>query len=270
MKIRQATPADYEQMKAIWRVCFDDEEAFIALFFEYSDYWQALVMEKDNALISMLYILPSTNDLWYIYACATLPQHRQQGAMAQLLDEVNKRALQAKQKGIAIVPANERLRAYYKKHGFNDDFSLKQAIFSPQNTITEIEKTELTNAEIVRIREGFYAKQFAWSETHIDLVRRTARLAQGDIVGFKHANALGYAVCEMQEWLIVKELATENTTLNTETLRTIANFLGTLFDTTKVEFRLNANSPTDGILLPFAMLKSPTPRPESYFNLALE
>ncbi len=270
MKIRPTTTADHEGMKQIWRVCFDDDEAFIALFFTYSNYWQAMVAEEDNVLISMLFALPSTNDFWYIYACATLPQYRQRGIMAQLLDAVYQRALNEKQKGIVIVPADNRLREYYKKHGFIDTFSLKKAIFTPANVVSEIEETELSVAEIVCLRGRFFYNSFAWSETHIDLVRQAVQLANGDIGTFKYQNALGYAVCEPTNHLIVKELAIERAILTTETLQTLANFLGTRFETTKVEFHLNANATIDGTREPFAMLKSPIPRTENYFNLALE
>ncbi len=270
MKIRLATTADHTQMRQIWRTCFDDDEAFIALFFTYSNYWRAMVVEEDNVLISMLFALPTTNDFWYIYACATLPQYRQRSAMAQLLNAVYQRALNEKQKGIVIVPADNHLREYYKKHGFIDTFSLKKAIFTPANANSEIEETELSTAEIVRLRDDFFNNSFAWSETHINLVRQTLQLAHGDIVTFKYQNALGYAVCEPTNHLIVKELAIECTILTTETLQTLANFLGARFNTTKIEFHLNANAPTDGTRMPFAMIKSPIPCPENYFNLALE
>ena len=72
VKIRYAKTEDFSQLKDIWLRCFNDSKEFIDLFFSYKGYWKAIVIEHNNTIVSMLFVIPTADDFWYIYAVATL------------------------------------------------------------------------------------------------------------------------------------------------------------------------------------------------------
>ena len=59
--VSQRQPDAVEQLKAIWRVCFDAEEEYLHLYFS-TRYRpdQTLVLEEDGQILGMLTLLPCT------------------------------------------------------------------------------------------------------------------------------------------------------------------------------------------------------------------
>ena len=59
--VSQRQPDAVEQLKAIWRACFDAEEEYLHLYFS-TRYRpdQTLVLEEDGQILGMLTLLPCT------------------------------------------------------------------------------------------------------------------------------------------------------------------------------------------------------------------
>ncbi len=120
--IRFATPTDLEQIKVLWKICFDDSESYVSRFLSTIGIAnRCLVYETDGRVVSMLFVLPASmivqgdvKQIHYIYACATSPGYRGKGIMAKLLDAAAQTAVYA----LVLIPANIKLSAYYKKLDF--------------------------------------------------------------------------------------------------------------------------------------------------------
>lgn len=126
MIIRIATPNDFEGLKTLWLKTFGDEEGYIDRFLR--EKWQGdscLVVEKEGAVASMLFLLHAEiitdgkrNPVWYVYACATLPEYQGRGYMQMLIEEAYCQAVSQSVFALILVPANESLFLYYEKMGF--------------------------------------------------------------------------------------------------------------------------------------------------------
>ena len=72
--VSQRQPDAVEQLKAIWRVCFDAEEEYLHLYFS-TRYRpdQTLVWEEDGQILGMLTLLPCTLRVFCQGGMAPLP-----------------------------------------------------------------------------------------------------------------------------------------------------------------------------------------------------
>ena len=102
--VSQRQPDAVEQLKAIWRACFDAEEEYLHLYFS-TRYRpdQTLVLEEDGQILGMLTLLPCTlralcQGEWrlyrasYLFAVGTLPQAQGRQIATQLLQFADKYA----------------------------------------------------------------------------------------------------------------------------------------------------------------------------------
>ena len=117
-------------VEALWRICFNDNEEFIRLFFDniYNPE-NVIAIEQNGDIVSALHILPYTIDIGgketqaaYICGVGTLPYERGKGHMSRLMkltDEVLKR------RNIPIsfiIPAEPWLFDIYEKYGYKKAF----------------------------------------------------------------------------------------------------------------------------------------------------
>lgn len=274
MKIRYAKTTEIPILKNIWLKCFEDKSEYIDSFLSFKKYWKALIVEHDNSITSMLFIIPTTDNFWYLYAIATLPQQRRKGFMSKLLNEAFQRAIKLQKKGLLLVPADNQLRKYYERLSFRVFSTLKKTILYPICSSCEIKEKRLSFSEINKIRKKFFTNTSAinWKNKHIELLKQTLNIYGGEIITFKYKNALGYIVVEEQIHLIVKEIAICNTSITKALLQEITNFLNEKYKRSeKVIFYLKEDS-SFGESFPFAMIKSSLPLPitNNYFNLALD
>lgn len=119
--IRMAKKSDFPTLKYLWHEVFGDSYDFIDSFFE-KRYESAVVFEKDSAVVSALHLLKCECILGdkkftalYIYAAATLEEHRSKGYMKELITWV---AENSKCDCILLVPAEKSLFGYYERFGF--------------------------------------------------------------------------------------------------------------------------------------------------------
>lgn len=112
----------------LWNKVFGDDEEYIKLFFKQAFYdSECFAVIENEKIISALYLLKSkirccgkTYNGRYLYAAATLSEHRGQGHMSRLLNEAKAYAKEKSLDFIALVPASDSLYSYYESFGYNE------------------------------------------------------------------------------------------------------------------------------------------------------
>lgn len=129
MIIRQATGADLDSIKNIWRISFGDSDKFIDFHFRYAnDLSHTFLVEINREVAAMVSVLPSKLSLdkeykvGYIYAAATLPEFRGRGIMGQLLTYCESYAVEKDYAALALVPSSLSLFDFYLGHGYEKAF----------------------------------------------------------------------------------------------------------------------------------------------------
>lgn len=115
-----------EQVKELWKQCFDDTEAFIEFYFRvrYQEK-RNMALQKGEELIAAMQLLPYPMTYYgkevntdYISGACTHPSYRKQGVMSRLLAKAFKQMWQNKTLFSTLIPANRPLFDYYARHGF--------------------------------------------------------------------------------------------------------------------------------------------------------
>lgn len=115
-----------EQVKALWKMCFEDTEEFIELYFRkrYADSINHIV-ERDGKAVAALQTIPypmtyggELLPISYISGACTHPSYRNQGVMKQLLEQVHRRVYEEGVAFSTLIPAEEWLKAYYARSGY--------------------------------------------------------------------------------------------------------------------------------------------------------
>lgn len=115
-----------EKIKSLWRLCFDDSEEFIEMYFQlrYKNEINIAVSSGDE-MISALQMIPypmsccgkmvSTS---YISGACTHPEFREKGAMKQLLSQAFSEMLKSEVLFSTLIPAEPWLFDYYAHMGY--------------------------------------------------------------------------------------------------------------------------------------------------------
>jgi predicted acetyltransferase len=127
-----------EQVKDLWRICFNDTEDFIDMYFRlrYKEE-KSLYIQKDNMVISALQLIPypmtfcsTTIQTSYISGACTHPDYRKKGAMHKLLIQAFVRMYS---EGILIstlIPEQPRLVDYYSCMGYVSVFNYSKRVLN--------------------------------------------------------------------------------------------------------------------------------------------
>ncbi len=117
-------------LRQMWKVCFEDTDAFIDLIFtqKYKPQNTLVYFENDIAVAS-LQMHPYTISFYgeevpfsYLAGLCTLPEYRNKGYMAQLINEAHKTL---KERGILLailIPAEDSLFRYYERFDYEQVF----------------------------------------------------------------------------------------------------------------------------------------------------
>ncbi|MCL2435046.1 MAG: GNAT family N-acetyltransferase [Lentimicrobiaceae bacterium] len=131
MNYRKANSADIFKIKSLWEEVFGDADDYINRFITHFGITTCYVCERNSKIVSMAFALPATlalprhcgeGKLKYLYACATHPQHQNQGIMQSLLSTIYNDACNENIAGIFLHPAKPYLADYYRKLGFEEFF----------------------------------------------------------------------------------------------------------------------------------------------------
>lgn len=138
-----------EQVKALWKLCFNDSEDFIEMYFRlrYKNEVNVAIQSGDE-VISALQMLPypmtfcgETVQTSYISGACTHPDFRSKGVMRELLSQSFARMLRNGIHFSTLIPAEPWLFDYYKRMGYASVFqySVKEITlpeFIPSKEIT--------------------------------------------------------------------------------------------------------------------------------------
>jgi len=142
MSYRKATSADIPKIKSLWEEVFGDANDYINRFITHFGIETCYVCELNSEIVAMAFALPTTLlspsnfegvpegrgslyknlPLKYLYACATHPQHQNQGIMQALISVIYNDACNENIAAIFLHPAKSYLADYYRKLGFEEFF----------------------------------------------------------------------------------------------------------------------------------------------------
>lgn len=125
------------QVRQLWECCFNDSKAFVDLYFK-SRYTEEnnIALLNETELIAALQMLPYPMTFCgtelrtaYVSGACTHPDHRNRGAMSQLLVRA---FVQMRSEGIAfstLIPAEPWLFGYYAHQGYAPVFRYSRRLF---------------------------------------------------------------------------------------------------------------------------------------------
>ncbi|MCM1440449.1 MAG: GNAT family N-acetyltransferase [Roseburia sp.] len=123
-------------MMKLWKETFHDSKEYVELVFDtyFSESFTPNIYMGEKLVAAMMAIPyemsltsgDSSKSLKALYLCglATVPQCRCQGLMGKLIEEIDQVAREEKFDLLFLIPADEHLRNYYKKFGFEDAFPI--------------------------------------------------------------------------------------------------------------------------------------------------
>jgi predicted acetyltransferase len=132
-----------EQVIDLWKEAFGDSDAFMHLFFDsvYRDE-NALVIEKEGEILSVLHMLPYSMTFWgkeinvsYICGACTAPSWKGKGLMKQLLQEAFHEMQRRNIALTALIPAEKWLFTYYRSQGYTEAFEYSLKVYTQQEYI---------------------------------------------------------------------------------------------------------------------------------------
>ena len=115
-----------EQVRQLWKQCFNDSEAFIDLYFRmrYTDNINSYI-EEDGKVVAALQRIPypmtyggNVLSVGYISGACTHPAYRNRGIMKRLLAEAHRKMYEEGKVLSTLIPAEEGLKGYYARSGY--------------------------------------------------------------------------------------------------------------------------------------------------------
>lgn len=224
--VSQRQPDAVEQLKAIWRVCFDAEEEYLHLYFS-TRYRpdQTLVWEEDGQILGMLTLLPCTlralcQGEWrlyrasYLFAVGTLPQAQGRQIATQLLQFADKYLQEQGIEAAILYPAEPSLHRFYEKRGYEVWFSRSILSFPPlMQKGTDWELQPLSAGQYHREQLRLLPQEAVlWPQDALLFVKGESRLYRGDLYALCKGGQQR-ALCNLYRYtpdeVIVKELLAE-------------------------------------------------------------
>ncbi len=220
--IRTATTYDIPAMKKIWDDSFHDSINYIDFIFDrLAKPTDAVVYEDAGKIVSMLLMIDTkfvfrneTADVVYIYGAATSKQYQNRGIMTYLLDHAEN---VARQKGVqlsVLVPGEPYLYNYYKKRGYNADFSVRLLKLKPGMLETAPDLDEplvidrISASFIATVREEALADlpHIQWSPEKIKTVMEDSFIYGDHVAAYTGALGNAYAFYSVhRKKLFIKE-----------------------------------------------------------------
>ncbi len=196
--IRLATDDDRAVLTDIWKNSFNDDEKTISAFFEKSKGLYTCIIGRYNTEpVAAMYIFDCeykssdrTCKAAYLYALATLPQHRGRGVMTELIECAT---VFLKEKGyefLFLSPSDESIVGFYEKCGFSP-CDIKKCADIPADCILDV-PTDIAylSADTVFVcRERSVCDFVRFDGRYIDLA---LDFGEAKAIGFSG----GYAICD--------------------------------------------------------------------------
>ncbi len=127
-----------DEVKALWKRCFNDSDTFIDLYFRlrYKDDINVCIRQDDKVVAALQMIpypmtcLGEVIPTSYISGACTHPDYREQGLMRRLLNETHRRMMESGALLSTLIPAEEWLFGYYAKSGYASVFAYEEKLHS--------------------------------------------------------------------------------------------------------------------------------------------
>ncbi len=127
MKIERATTRDYDELKTLWSIVFQEEPEFLERFFSLRFLPEHIIVaRKEEEIVSALHALPATyiqgnteKACAFIVGAATYASHRKQGIMSELLAFTQETTPYP----ITLFPA---VRPFYEANGYITTSSMEE------------------------------------------------------------------------------------------------------------------------------------------------
>ena len=283
MMIRKATIQDTEALRSLWKIVFDDDDAFLDLFFKnLFNPAECLMCEPEGQIVSMLFMLKAIRSSFqtdyqmrYIYACATHPNYRKQGLMGNLLETAIKYAGKNDFE-LVLVPENKYLFEYYKRFGFTQTTYLYKRSYPSLNVSGNSHlwnvANNITTGEMIEIlqtlRAQFHKEKdiVQWTDSHLKVILEDFLLQGGEFLVMKNTSPFptGYALA-LPNPEMVEIIECVSTLSQNEMIKSLRNYYKNL----PVTFCLPNNINDDCEEIPFGLFYSKR-LSSPYLNLALD
>ena len=196
--IRLTNDNTKNEVRKMWKACFDDSEVFMELYFsEMYQHENTLIYFEDNQAIASLQMIPyqftfcgMEIPISYISGACTYPEYRNHGYMGKLLmasfEEMQKRDIPLS----ILIPAEKWLYGYYAKYGYEKVFQKNDTEIIPLKEILDNANGDINKAykEFDRI---YRRKDFCIQKTKSDF---TAIIHDAELDHFpKKTNLSGMA-----------------------------------------------------------------------------
>lgn len=169
-----------EQVKSLWKLCFDDSEAFIELYFRlrYNNEVN-LAIQSGEEVIAALQMLPYPMTFCnkivptsYISGACTHPDYRAKGVMRELLSQSFARMLRNGVLFSTLIPAEPWLFGYYAKTGYTPAFRISHKVFSLSELTIDQLSYDLNAFSSVRLVTGYFSRKLSLHPASIIPVKR--------------------------------------------------------------------------------------------------
>lgn len=274
-EIRLLTAKDHdavEQMKQIWRECFDAEDAYLELYFSvrYRPE-ETLVYCEDGRVLGMLTILPCTcRAPWngqlrryrgaYLFAVATLPQAQGKGISTKQLSFADQYLQSTGVEVSMLAPAEPSLYRFYEQRGYETWFFQRKGCLAP---VGQGESSLRLHPLSAHDYASHYSRllpedAMVWDEDAFTFAEGESKLYHGGLYALMQGERQ-MAICNLYRYqpqeVIVKELLLEPGADE----QTVVEELRKQFPTAKLHLRLPADEPgrarTELPLMPAAMVR---------------
>lgn len=219
-----------EEVKALWKRCFHDSDAFVDLYFEqrYKDEINVDV-RHDGKIVAALQMIPYPMTFCgtiiptsYVSGACTHPDYRKKGWMRCLLKKAHRRMYQEGKLLSALIPAHDWLFDYYAKEGYAPTFGYVKQCMSLRELHPDLKcvvTDETENRELLSERYCYFSSMMKKRPCCIQhpredflLIMEDLRICGGKmLVARKNHRIVGMAFCVMEDGqTVVKELLADH------------------------------------------------------------
>ena len=217
-----------EQVKALWKLCFEDSEEFVEMYFKlrYKNEVNVAIQSGDE-VISALQMLPYPMTFCgemiqtsYISGACTHPDFRSKGVMRELLSQSFARMLRNGIQFSTLIPAEPWLFDYYKRMGYATVFqysvkemTLPEFIPSKEIAVNVVSKPQDEVYSYLNKKLSERPCCIQHSAEDFQVIMADLPISGGNLFVAKQANEIwGIAIIYKREnCIIINELLAEDT-----------------------------------------------------------
>ncbi len=245
MEVRFACNDDIESLKSIWKICFNDSDAYINSFFQFVFQAEKTVVTVcDEKVVGVVYMLPATfkkQSFMYGYAIGVLPEYRGRSYTQKMLDFIKTKS-ENDQFLFGLHPANESLFSFYKKIGLKEMYALKKVNASNFVGKTNCVIDDASEEEYYIHRETAFPVLVSWDKQMLSYILMQTKAYGGFAKKlFINGNARMLLGTCHNNCLSIQE-----TTMTDDEIYASSAFLKAHFHADKLIFYLPATSGLDG------------------------